>query len=124
MINLVTLTKQNNPESAQINATIVHDLEEALNADLTEKQSAIAKGWFSPQINPSILTIVFKQIVKAKIPSARRHMPSKQHGWLPSANQTINLVVSCFMIHLSNCAMSFYFAVDIFGSSYLPVISS
>ncbi len=44
MMNLIKLTKQNNKQSQEMNQTIIHDLQEALNIDLQEKQDAIAQG--------------------------------------------------------------------------------
>lgn len=44
MINLIKLVKRKDDTAEGISRTIIGDLEEALNFDLTEKQASIAQG--------------------------------------------------------------------------------
>ena len=45
MINFFKLIRQKDEKTKEINNHIVHDLEEALNVDLEEKQAAIFQGY-------------------------------------------------------------------------------
>ena len=54
MINFIKLVRRKDEKMNEINKTILHDLEEALNIDLEEKQAAILQG-----LLPCLFSICF-----------------------------------------------------------------